>query len=59
MGIILETAHPAKFGEIVYKAIAREPSIPDRLQQIMKLPDMSIPMTNNYSAFKDWLIDNL
>ena len=59
VGVILETAHPAKFGEVVYKAIAREPSIPDRLQRIMKLPDMSIPMTNNYSAFKDWLIDNL
>ena len=56
---MLETAHPAKFGEVVYQAIAREPSIPDRLQRVLKLPDMSIPISNDYSQFKDWLIENL
>ncbi len=59
VGVILETAHPAKFGEVVQKAIGREPSIPDRLQQIMKLPDMSIDMSKDYETFKDWLINNL
>ena len=59
IGILLETAHPAKFGEVVYQAIAREPSIPDRLQRVLKLPDMSIPISNDYSQFKDWLIENL
>lgn len=59
VGIVLETAHPAKFGDVVKQAIGREPSIPDSLQQVMKLPDRSIPMENSYDSFKDWLMANL
>ena len=59
VGIILETAHPAKFGEVVHSAINREPSMPDRLEKVMRLPDHSIKMEADYSAFKDWLVNNL
>ena len=59
IGIILETADPAKFGSIVKDSIGRDPIIPERLQKIMKLPDMAIPMENNYNTFKDWLMENL
>ena len=59
VGIILETAHPAKFGEVVQTAIGRESSIPHRLEKVLSLPDLSIPMTNDYSSFKEWLINNL
>lgn len=59
VGIILETAHPAKFGSTVVSAIGREPSMPDRLEKVMSLPDNSIPMTNDYDTFKDWLTSNL
>lgn len=59
IGVVLETAHPAKFGEIVKQAIDREPSIPDRLQQILKLQDRSIAMDNTYESFKDWLLATL
>lgn len=59
VGVVLETAHPAKFGEIVKEAIGKEASVPDRLQQIMKLPDRSVPMKNDYGAFKEWLTENL
>ena len=59
VGVVLETAHPAKFGEIVSQAIHKEPPVPDRLQKIMKLPDMSVKMKNDYNIFKDWLISNL
>ena len=59
VGIILETAHPAKFGDIVAKAIGREPSLPDRLEKVMMLPDRSIPMTADYETFRDWLMENL
>ena len=55
VGIILETAHPAKFGSTVIEAIGREPSIPDRLEKVMSLPDRSIPMENDYSKFKEFL----
>lgn len=59
VGIILETAHPAKFGDIVKDAMGREPIIPSRLAEIMELPDRSIPMENDYDLFKDWLMANL
>ena len=59
LGIILETAHPAKFGSIVEKATGQTPGIPERLEKILKLQDKSIPMENDYSKFKDWLLNNL
>lgn len=59
VGIILETAHPAKFGGIVHDAIGRECPIPERLQEVMNLPDMAIPMENSYEDFKAWLVANL
>ena len=54
VGIILETADPAKFGATVKEAIGREPVIPERLQKIMQLPEQAIPIKNNYDTFKDW-----
>jgi threonine synthase len=57
--MILETAHPAKFGETVKAATGREPSIPERLQKVLSLPDRSTPMTTDYTEFRDWLIANL
>ena len=59
VGIILETAHPAKFGSIVAEATGREPTIPETLQAVLALPDMAIPMENNYETFKEWLKSNL
>lgn len=59
VGLLLETAHPAKFGETVREAIGREPSVPERLERVLALPDRSIPMTNDYAEFRDWLVNNL
>lgn len=59
VGIILETAHPAKFGSTVVDAIGREPSMPDRLEKVMSLPDRSIAMKKDYDSFKEWLVNNL
>ncbi len=59
VGLILETAHPAKFGETVREAIGREPSIPERLERVLNLSDRSQPMANDYAQFRDWLLANL
>ncbi len=59
IGVVLETAHPAKFGDIVAEAIGREPPLPDRLEKVLRLPDLSQPMTTDYSSFRDWLMANL
>ena len=59
VGVILETASPAKFGQTVFDAIGKEPPIPSRLEEVMRLPDRAIPMDNDYNKFKDWLLANL
>ena len=59
VGILLETAHPAKFGATVQNAIGREPSMPDRLEKVLSLPDRAIPMKKDYTSFKEWLVSNL
>jgi threonine synthase len=59
VGIILETAHPAKFGDIVKSSIGREPAMPDRLEKVLSLPNNAIPMENSYETFKSWLLENL
>ncbi len=59
VGIILGTAHPAKFSEIVKEATGREPPLPDRLEKVMMLQDNSVSMKNDYEAFKEWLLETL
>lgn len=59
VGIVLETAHPAKFGATVQKATGRDPSLPDRLEKVLSLPDLSVPLSNTYEDFKAWLVANL
>lgn len=59
VGVILETASPAKFGSIVKDAIGKEPAMPDRLEEVMRKQDRAIPMDNDYSKFKEWLLANL
>lgn len=59
VGIILETAHPAKFGATVQDAIGRTPNMPERLEKVMKLEDRAIPMEKDYDSFKAWLTANL
>ncbi|MBP3710616.1 MAG: threonine synthase [Treponema sp.] len=59
VGIVLETAHPAKFNSIVSRAIGREPPMPSRLAEVLLLPDRAVPMKNDYETFKAWLLANL
>ncbi|MDD7014829.1 MAG: threonine synthase [Spirochaetales bacterium] len=59
VGIVLETAAPAKFGSTVVKAIGREASMPSRLEKVLNLPDNAIPMEKDYDSFKQWLVSNL
>lgn len=59
VGVILETADPAKFSAIVKDATGAEPPIPERLQKLLTLPDRAIPMENDYNKFKAWLVANL
>lgn len=54
-GVILATAHPAKFGDTVKKAIGHEPEIPGRLAQNLDQNNLSVAIDNQSDALFDYL----
>src|SRR5450432_1224657 len=55
-GLVLATAHPAKFAEVVTRAIGIAPRLPARLSAYLKRDKLSIPMSNAYDDFKQFLL---
>jgi len=55
--IILSTAHPVKFGEVVEPVLGFEPEIPERLKKAIGTHKQSVEMKNDYNTFKQWLLD--
>lgn len=56
--IILATAHPIKFGEVVEPIIGRLPEMPERLKLAIGATKISISMRNDFESFKEWLLKN-
>jgi threonine synthase len=54
--IILETAHPVKFPEVVEEAIGQTIAIPDSVKFLLDKKKVSTPLASNYAAFKNWMI---
>jgi threonine synthase len=54
--VILETAHPVKFPEVVEEAIGQSLSIPASVQNLFEREKVSIPLAPNYTAFKNWML---
>ena len=54
-GFFCETAHPAKFKDTVESIIGAPVEIPDRLAAFMKGTKQSVPIPNDFPAFKDYL----
>jgi threonine synthase len=57
-GLVLATAHPAKFAEVVQRAIGVAPPLPDRLAAYLKRPKLSQPISSKYDAFKEFLLSH-
>jgi len=55
-GLVLATAHAAKFAEIVEKAIGIRPPLPDRLAAYLSRPKLSLPISCEYEDFKGFLL---
>ncbi|HEX8838615.1 MAG TPA: threonine synthase [Candidatus Acidoferrum sp.] len=55
-GLVLATAHPAKFADVVREAIGSAPPLPDRLAGYWKRKKLSLPMSNKYDDFKQFLL---
>ncbi|MCX6212016.1 MAG: threonine synthase [Bacteroidetes bacterium] len=54
--IILETAHPVKFPEVVEEAIGEKIAIPASVEFLFDKEKISIPLAANFAAFKNWMI---
>ena len=51
-GIVLETAHPAKFLDIVEPFLDAKIEVPDRLSQCMNKDKSSVLISKEYNEFK-------
>ena len=56
VGFFLETAHPAKFKQVVDDICGTDVEIPARLQAFMKGQKQSIPMSKDFAEFKAYLM---
>jgi threonine synthase len=55
-GLVLATAHPAKFADVVMKAIGTAPPLPDRLAAYLQRQKLSLPISSSYDDFKQFLL---
>ena len=58
LGIVLETAHPSKFLDIVEPLISTTINIPERLAVLANKEKKSTLLDKHFSSFKDWLVAN-
>jgi threonine synthase len=58
-GIFLETAHPAKFKEVVDETLEQPIAIPPALQKFLQLSKRTVPMKSDFESFKAYLQGNL
>ena len=58
-GVFLETAHPAKFGEVVEKVIGATVPIPETLRKFLGGKKQTVVVGSGYEEFKRSLADQL
>lgn len=56
LGVFLETAHPAKFKEVVEETLGRTIDIPLPLQKFMQQSKKTIRSKADFASFKDFLL---
>ena len=58
-GVILETAHPAKFLDEVESILNEKIEVPERLAILAEREKRAIHLSNDFNGFKKWLMDDL
>jgi threonine synthase len=56
--IVLSTAHPAKFSEIVSKATGIVPEMPERLARCLRLPKQALLMGATFRELSEFLLNS-
>lgn len=54
--VVLGTAHPVKFRDVIEEEIGQKIDIPDRLEETLTKDKKSVPLDKSYSEFKDFLL---
>jgi len=57
--IVLGTAHPAKFRDVVEPLIGKELELPPQLEAAMQKEKKSTPLDGRYEALRDFLLEDL
>jgi threonine synthase len=57
-GFFLETAHPAKFKEVVDETLGSSVPIPEKLKTFIAGTKKCIPMHSDFNQLKDWLLQS-
>ncbi len=57
-GLVLATAHPAKFADVVREAIGTAPQLPDRLAAYLQRAKLSLSVSSSYEDFRQYLASN-
>ena len=52
----MATAHPAKFPEVISRALGIEMPLPPSLRDVLSRPKQSLRMSPDYSDFKAFLL---
>lgn len=55
-GVFLETAHPAKFADVIEEHLGVEVPLPPALQELMDKPKEAVQMDPNFEEFKSYLL---
>ncbi|NBC06067.1 MAG: threonine synthase [Bacteroidetes bacterium] len=58
-GVVLETAHPAKFLPDVEAALGQQIEVPQRLARLADQPKEAVGLPADFNRFKDWLLASL
>jgi threonine synthase len=58
-GIVLATAHPAKFADTVARALGVRPEMPERLAAYLERPKKSIPFPNRFAELQEFLLSSI
>lgn len=56
LGVFLSTAHPAKFRDVIDEFLDADIAMPHGLKNVLNKEKRSIPLSSDYSAFKDFLL---
>ena len=54
-GLVLATAHPAKFADVMKRAIGQAPLLPERLAACLRREKLSLAMSTSYDDFRAFL----